>query len=76
MKARRVNRSVLCTKVMASAEAFDMPYVTKYELQLISGCCIPLSMLADSLPPFDILTKAATTTRKRLRIDLKSSIVL
>lgn len=49
-----------------------MAYVTKYDLQMMIGLLIPLRMITDSLSLFDVLTKASTTTEKRLKIDLQT----
>lgn len=71
-KAKRVTRSVLGSKVMALADAFDMAYIIKYDRQNIMNKQITLTMYTDSLSLFDVLTKATMTTEKRLMIDLKA----
>ena len=57
---------------MAFADAFDMSLVIKHDLQNITGKFVPLSMFTDSLSLFDVLTRAKTTTEKRLMIDLQT----
>lgn len=71
-KAKRVTRSVLGSEVMAFADAFDMAYTIKYNLQAMMRKGIPLTMLTDSLSLFHELTKATVTTEKGLMIDLQN----
>ena len=71
-KSRRSSRSVLGSEVMAFADAFDMAFTIKYDMQMIMKQYIPLNMYTDSLSLFDVLTKSTTTTEKRLMIDLRS----
>lgn len=71
-KSKRVTRSVLGSEVMAFADAFDMAYTIKYDLQHIIQNRVRLHMLTDSLSLFDVLTRNHVTTEKRLMIDLKN----
>lgn len=66
----RVNCSVLESEVMAFTDAFDMAYVSKHDLQLITKCYILLKMLTDSFSLFDILTIPSSNTKKAY-IDLQ-----
>lgn len=72
-KSKRVSRSVLGSETMAFADAFDMAYVIKYDLQLMLGKVIPISMMTDSLSLFDVITKSTITTERRLMIDIKAA---
>ena len=56
---------------MALADAFDMAYTIKFDLQAICHQQTPLTMYTDSLSLFDVLTKASMTTEKRLMIDIQ-----
>ena len=69
-KSKRVTRSVLGSEKMAFADAFDMYYVVKRELERLFGRNIPLTMVTDSLALFDVITRASITAEKRLMIDL------
>ena len=70
-KSKRVSRSVLGSETMAFADAFDMTYAIKRDIELMTNQPIPISMLTDSLSLFDVITKSTITTEKRLMIDLK-----
>lgn len=67
-----MNRSVLESEVMAFADAFDMAYIFKHDLQPMEGSCISLTMMTDRLSWFDVLTKASSITEKRLMMDLQT----
>lgn len=56
---------------MALADGFDMAYMIKHDLEKMTKTRIPLHILTDSLSLFDVITKASSTTEKRLMIDLK-----
>lgn len=71
-KSKRVTRSVLGSEVMAFADAFDMSFAITHDIQTMLGKVILLQLFTDSLSSFDVLTRAKTTTEKRLMIDLKS----
>lgn len=71
-KSKRSTRSVLGSEVMAFADAFDMAYTLKFDLQKILGKELPLRMLTDNKSLFDVLTKATSTTEKRLMIDIQT----
>ena len=57
---------------MALADGFDIGFMIKYDLQLLTGNVIPLIIMTDSLSLFDFITKATVTTEKRLMIDLNA----
>jgi hypothetical protein len=64
-KSRRVTRSVLGSETMAFADAFDMVYALKHDIEMIIKQNVPIVILS-----VDMNTKATTTTEKRLMIDL------
>jgi hypothetical protein len=72
-KSKRVTRSVLGSETMALADAFDMAFTIRHDLQNITLLQIPIIILTDSLSLFDVLTKATTTSEKRLMIDLTAA---
>ena len=57
---------------MAFADAFDISYSIKYDLQMIAKQYIPLNMYTDNLSLFNIITRSSKTTEKRLMINLRS----
>lgn len=69
-KAKRVSRSVLGSETMALADGFDVAYMIKHDLEKMTRSKLPLYILTDSLSLFDVITKASSTTEKRLMIDL------
>lgn len=58
---------------MAFADAFDIAFIIKCELQTMSGKKTELSMITDSLSLFNVSTKATMTTGKQLMIGLKTA---
>ena len=70
-KSKRVSRSVLGSETMAFADAFDMTFAIKKDMELMMNTPIPIVMLTDSLSLFDVITKSTITTEKRLMIDIK-----
>lgn len=71
-KAKRVNRSVLGSEIMAFADAFDMAFVLKHDIEAMIKKTLPIVMITDSLSLFDVITRASSTTEKRLMIDIES----
>lgn len=69
-KSRRVTQSVLGGEVYAFADAFDIAYIMKHDLESITGKCIPLTMLTDSKSLFDVIAKCSTILERRLMIDI------
>lgn len=57
---------------MAFADSFHVTFMHRKELEIVLGTHIPGSIVTDSMWLFDIFTKAARTTRKRLTIDLQT----
>ena len=51
-KSKRVTRLVLGSETMAFADAFDISYVVKRDLERFIGRHIPLTMVTDSLSLF------------------------
>lgn len=51
---------------MTFAEALDMAYIIKLDLQMMTKSYILFSMITDSLYLFDILTQASCATEKEL----------
>lgn len=71
-KEQLVNRFVLGSEVIALTDAFNMLYTVKFDLQSACTRAKPLTMITDSLPLFDILTKTSVTTEKHLMTDVKT----
>lgn len=65
-------RRVLGSEGIAFADTPDMAYNIKYDVQLMTNAYILMSVMMDSLSLFNILTKASTTTKTRLKVDLES----
>lgn len=57
---------------MAFADAFDLAYKIKCDLQNVLCQSIPLYIITDSLTLFDVLIKSTITTEKRLMMDLQT----
>lgn len=57
---------------MTLANVFYIAYVIKFDTQMMTEFRIPLCRVTDSLSLFDFLTKAFSTTRGKLKIDLKT----
>ena len=70
-KSKRFSRSVLGSETMAFADAFDMDYALNNDLHNMTSLDIPIIMLTDSRSLFVFITKAKTTSEKRLLIDVK-----
>jgi hypothetical protein len=63
-KSRRIARSSLEAETMAFDETFDASFAIKHDLESMIGNPIPLLVLTDSRPFFDILVCAKYTTEK------------
>ena len=69
-KSKRVVRSILGGEVYALADSFDRAFMLRHDLQTIYNRSIPLQILTDSLQMFDVISKASSTTERRLIIDI------
>ena len=69
-KSKRVSRSVLGCETMAFADAFDVAFAIRHDLERMIGNKVPISMFTDSLSLFDVMTKATIKTEESLMIDL------
>jgi hypothetical protein len=72
-KSRRIARSSLAAETMAFAYTFDASFALKHDLGSMIGKPIPLLLLTDSRPLFDILVCAKYTTEKRLMIGIAAA---
>lgn len=54
---------------MAFADAFGIAYISKYYIEEIWRRRIPLTVMTDSLPHLDMLTKSSMTAERRLIVD-------
>lgn len=61
-----VTRSVLGSETMALADAFDMAFMVKHDVQRMTRSEIPLNMITDSSPLINVITRASRTAEKRL----------
>jgi hypothetical protein len=69
-KSRRVTRSVLGSETMALADAFDMAYALKHDMDMIIKQKVPIVILTDSQSLFEVIPRASITAEKRMMIDL------
>ena len=60
-------------EVYALAEGFDTLLTSKNTLSQIYAKTIQITMLTESKPMFDVITKALHTAEKRLMIDIAAS---
>jgi hypothetical protein len=72
-KAKRVCRSALTAEALSFVAGFDFAYLLKADLQELLGKTIPMLILTDSEPLFNIITRERFTTEKRLMIDLAAA---
>jgi transposase InsO family protein len=72
-KSKRVARSSMAAETMAFADTFDAAFSLKCDLTSILGKPLPLLILTDSKPLFDVLISSKYTTEKRLMIDLSAA---
>jgi hypothetical protein len=71
--SRRVARSSMAAETMAFADTFDAAFAIKHDLESMIGKFVPLLILTDSRPLFDVLICAKFTTEKRLMIDISAA---
>lgn len=57
---------------MTFADAFDVAYAIKRDVQIMMDTQIELSMMTDSLSPFEVSANSTMATEKRLMIDLQA----
>ena len=69
-KSRRVVRSIMGGELIAFADAFDRTWILRYDLKRIYHHDVPNTMLTDSKQIFDVITKGARTSERRLMIDI------
>lgn len=72
-KSRRVVRSVMGAELYAFADAFDLAFLLKKDLELMLSQRIPLIMMIDSDNMFKVIVKNTSATEKRLMIDIKAA---
>jgi hypothetical protein len=63
----------MAAETMAFADAFDAAFALKSDLVSILGKPIPLLILTDSKPLFDVMFSAKYTTKKCLMIDVSAA---
>ena len=63
----------MAAETMAFADTFDSSFYIKHDLASMVGKPIPLLILTDSRPLFDILMCEKYTTEKRLMIDISAA---
>ena len=72
-KSKRVVRSILGGEIYAFADGFDRAFMLRHDLETICQTEIPLGIRTDSLQMFDVVTKASSTTERRLMIDIAAA---
>ena len=72
-KSKRIVRSILGGKVYAFTEGFDCAYMLKDDLEGLYRKKIPIQMRTDSKQIFDMITKASSTSERRLMIDVSAA---
>lgn len=70
-KSTRMCTSTLGIETVALADAFDVAYSLKHDIQRMMGKRVPITVFPDSLSLFAVITKAKTTLEKRLVIDIE-----
>lgn len=72
-KCKRITRSVMGGEVYAFTEGFDCSFLLRHDLQRLYGKLILLQIRTDSKQMFDVITKASSTTERRLMIDIAAA---
>lgn len=72
-KSRRVVRSAMAGDAFALTAALDEAFTLRYDLDILYGQHIPLSIFTDSKQLFDVVTRASHPTEKRLLIDIAAA---
>jgi len=73
LKCKRVTRSSMAGETLAFSHGFDSAYLLQHDLQSMLGRKLPLLMLTDSLPLFNVLTRAKQTSERRLMVDISAA---
>lgn len=69
-KCRRVTHSSLAGEIMAFSAGFDAAFILKHDLEAVTRKRIPLYMMMDSMALFDMVTRNAYSSERRLMIDM------
>ena len=72
-KSKRVVRSILGGEIYEFADGFDRAFMLRHDLETIYQTEIPLEIRTDSLQMFHVVTKASSTTERRLMIDIAAA---
>lgn len=73
IKSRRVVRSVLGAETFALADACDNAILIQHDLQGSLNKKVKIKILTDSTTLFNLMIRNASTTEKRLMIDIKAT---
>lgn len=71
-RCRRVTRSVMAAEILGLSYGFDNAFVTRHMLNEILGQEIPIDIYIDSRTVFNVIAKHASTSEKRLQIDVSA----
>lgn len=69
-KCKRVTRSVMAAEIHALSYGFDCAIITKSIIEELVQRSLPLHAYVDSKTLFNVIAKDASTTEKRLQIDV------
>jgi hypothetical protein len=71
--SKRISRSSMAAETMAFADTFDAAFSLKSDLASILGKTLPLLILTDRKPLFDVMVCSKYTTEKRLMIEISAA---
>ena len=71
--SKRIVRSILGREVYAFAEEFDCAFLLKHDLEPLYRKKIPIQMRTDSKQMFDVITKASSTSERRLMMNISAT---
>ena len=71
-RCSRTTRSVMAAEIHGLIYGYDNAFVTKSMIEEILGVSIPIDGYVDSRTLFNVVAKFASTTEKRLQIDVQS----